>query len=60
MLFDNTHFSKFRAHTHVGLGVVVTNDGVKTIGVVWDAGCKSRFEEYKVIDLNPLVISRVG
>lgn len=58
MRFDNTRISVLRGH--VGLGMVVANDGVNTIHVVWDAGCKEPFKGYEVSSLNPLVVSRVG
>ncbi len=43
---------------HVGLGIVVANDGFSKIWVIWDATCRNCFSEYDVRHLNRLVISR--
>lgn len=46
---------------HTGIGIVVHNDGVKIIHVVWDSNCKDAFSEYNVSNgLNPQVIYRIG
>ena len=40
----------------VGLGVVVANDGIDRIRVIWGANCRDAFLEYTVSTLNPEVI----
>lgn len=58
MMFDNTKIAG--TLKHVGLGIVVANDGCKLIDVMWDASCFVPFMQYDVPRLNPRVISRVG
>lgn len=45
-------------NAHFGRGIVVANDGVDTIKVLWDAGCKQRLCTYSVRQLNQRVIRR--
>ena len=40
----------------VGLGMVVANNGVDRIRVLWGANCRDAFLEYEVARLNPDVI----
>lgn len=42
-----------------GIGIVIANDGKRSIRVVWDARCNNPFVEYDVTVLNVKVISRV-
>ena len=42
--------------SHYGTGIVIFNDGVKTIKVLWDAGCKEQLCTYDVGMLNYNVI----
>lgn len=69
MMFDNRaaverarkeDLSMPDVRTHVGVGVVLANDGAGTIWVLWDSGCRDMFTEYNVKTLNPNVISRIG
>jgi hypothetical protein len=41
------------------IGMVVCNDGVNTIWVVWSNNCHDQFKEYDVRYLNPRVITRI-
>lgn len=45
---------------HVGLGMVVANDGKNQIRVLWGSNCSSQYVEYRVDRLNPVVIYHVG
>jgi hypothetical protein len=45
---------------HVGLGMVIANDGEGLIRVLWGANCSRPYLEYEVKKLNVNVISRVG
>lgn len=44
----------------IGLGMVVANDGVSQIRVVWGANCKASFVEYNVETLNTATMYHVG
>jgi len=41
---------------HTGRGIVVSNDGLKEIVVMWDEGCKQRICHYNVYELNLQVV----
>jgi len=59
MVYDNTMMESVQAgreRKHTGLGIVVANDGVSRIRVLWDSGCSRQFLEYHVEALNPNVI----
>ena len=43
----------------VAVGMVVANDRVNTIRVLWPDSCKEKFKVYNVNDLNPAVIYHV-
>jgi hypothetical protein len=44
----------------VGLGVVVANDGIKRIAVLWGSNCRDTYVEYSVDRLNPATMYHVG
>jgi hypothetical protein len=64
ILYDNRKhvagWKKFlstsEAVEHVGIGIVVANDGINTIRVVWGANCEKPYLEYNVTSLNASVI----
>lgn len=56
MLHDNRPLGG----TRTDIGVVVANDGIRTIAVVWDASCFHSYREYDVKVLHPDSIARVG
>ena len=43
-----------------GLGLVIANDAVSQIWVLWGANCKDGFTEYNVATLNEKSIYHVG
>jgi hypothetical protein len=43
----------------VGLGMVVANDGVSQIAVLWGGNCKDGYTEYDVTTLNEATIYHV-
>ena len=49
----------YRSAWFCGIGIVVSNDGVSQIIVMWDSSCKKRLSHYDVVSLNPNVISRL-
>ena len=59
MVFDNRQSRAVTggmAEPFVGLGMVVANNGVDRIRVLWGANCARAFLEYVVEQLNPEVI----
>lgn len=56
MVYDNMLGGRAR---HVGVGLVVSNDGEKYVSVVWDIRCHTQFLKYEVSLLNKLVIKRL-
>lgn len=46
--------------TMTGVGVVVANDGVLTIGVMWASNCLHAYKTYDVRLLNMKTIERVS
>jgi len=61
MVYDNRHIlSPGAPGRHCGVGIVIANDGVQTIRVLWDAGCSEQYKSYDMdAGLNPAVIYRV-
>ena len=63
MVYDNSDHRSVTggmAQKHVGLGIVVANDGMFYIRVVWGSNCKHQYLEYDVRTLNPNVIFHVA
>ena len=57
MVYDNREVpGMIYRDMHVGLGMVIANDGHNRIRVIWDVTCDQPYLEYDVSSLNPHVI----